>query len=95
LSNAVGIPEINTIANPDIFPNPTEGDFSLSCGMDDFRIDIFSELGKRVYSENRNSRSSLFDISGFRDGIYFFRITDNKSDPQGAAVTYTGKIIVK
>jgi len=65
----------------DIYPNPTEGDFSLvinSYASDVYHINILDMTGKQIYEDNfackSGENSKLIELSEIQGGIYMVRI---------------------
>jgi len=82
------IPECDFNNNVLIFPNPTNGIFTITdtFGKD---IEIFSIDGKLVYSEhNINTEFFTIDLSSLEKGVYIVKVKDNKK-------IKSGKIIIK
>lgn len=59
-----------------VFPNPTNGNFTikLSNNLKFINVFVFNTLGKKVLTSN----TSNIDISSFSKGIYFTKIKTNK-----------------
>ena len=93
-TNGGGITGINSIYNStstvSIFPNPTStlltiqiiSDKNQSC-----QFILSNSLGEKIISRSLMGKTSVIDLSGYADGIYFYKVTDH--DNQIA----TGKII--
>lgn len=64
-----------------VFPNPTNGIFTIS--METFHFDseylIYNVLGKLIQQNNINSITTLVDLSKHPDGIYFIKIKESSS----------------
>lgn len=65
-----------------IYPNPSDGKFTISCGNSDIkRIDIYNVLGEKIYSDSefKGKTSSNINIFCSSKGIYFIRLlTDDE-----------------
>lgn len=62
-----------------IYPNPNNGIFTLkSNDASKYSVTIFNILGKIVYSEeNISEENHIFDISNYKNGLYFLKIIKN------------------
>jgi hypothetical protein len=74
----------------DIFPNPSQGVFSIQAAEKISSIEIFDVIGQRVYSKMVNANYATFDLSNQSKGIYFYQIRMN-----GNEGVETGKVILK
>lgn len=62
----------------DVFPNPTEGIFSVTVVSPrhaDYRFDVFDVLGKQLKSIATNKNEIAIDLSQFANGVYTLRVT--------------------
>ncbi|MBA3723221.1 MAG: Ig-like domain-containing protein [Parachlamydiaceae bacterium] len=79
----------NAIQNLSIHPNPAD-DFVILEGIgNNSQIELFDILGKKIVSQLISANETKIDISGFSQGIYFFKITENH------ATVSCGKLIKK
>ena len=70
-----------------LYPNPSNGIFSIQMeNVKNYSIEIYSTLGKVVYSINDNSESTL-NINHLQTGIYLIKITTDSN-------TKTKRIII-
>lgn len=70
-----------------LYPNPSNGIFSIEMeNVKKYSIEIYSTLGKVVYSKNNNSESTL-NINHLQTGIYLIKITTDSN-------TKTKRIII-
>jgi len=78
-----------TKANISIFPNPSNGTFTIK-GMDGISsIEVLNSLGQTVQTIDSNINSIVkIDLSN-RKGVYFVKLTDNSGD------LITKKVIIK
>ena len=73
----VGLEELNSITDVSVFPNPTQGDLSVSISVansQDFTISVINTLGQTVKEIKQNqSNGGIFkiDLSNSPAGIYF------------------------
>jgi leucyl aminopeptidase len=61
-------------ANTQVFPNPSNGTFSLNLGAGQWDVEIYDITGRKVY-ENRLDGSSVIDLGKCRKGVYFLKAT--------------------
>jgi len=72
-SQIVAIQYTNNNINTSIFPNPSNGVFTINTNSTILSYDITDNLGQLVHA----GTSSLFDISMLADGVYFIKIKLN------------------
>jgi hypothetical protein len=77
-----GIDELNASGDINVYPNPTDGKFTVSIdGIEgDVRMQILSSDGKMLYDEDFKVKSTMlkdFDASTFAKGVYHIRIMTN------------------
>jgi hypothetical protein len=60
-----------------IFPNPSEGVFTLELNEDFKQADliVFDILGKIVFSGKKLEASTQIDLSDYPTGMYFVKLT--------------------
>jgi len=89
-SGTTGTEEIaRQAANIKIFPNPSNGIFTLAQDFDRAEIEIFNLQGMKVYQSRNNSRLSKIDLSDQPVGIYIYRVgSENQAK-------ITGKLLVE
>ena len=72
-----------------IFPNPSDGNFTISCGsMKNSQLIVTNILGEIIYSANMNTDNAEINFTSEPKGIYFFQLLSNSN------VLRTGKIII-
>ncbi|MCX6295981.1 MAG: PKD domain-containing protein [Bacteroidetes bacterium] len=64
-----------SIAQINIFPNPSSGQFNFSGLENGNKIEVFDITGKLIYETIANNGLQTVDISEQAKGIYYFRIT--------------------
>jgi hypothetical protein len=65
-----------------IYPNPSV-DFvtvETGAGHGNYQYELYDAAGKVVYSVSNSEPVNRIDLSGFDNGLYFIRITDNKTN---------------
>ena len=79
---------INEVSNNsfefNIYPNPTEGQFTLivPTTREAMNVEVFDTKGQLIYSELMNavdSRINKVNIDQLSKGLYFVKVSDNKS----------------
>jgi hypothetical protein len=83
-------PQIFTAVNqnPDlafsVSPNPTSGSITISMAAlssaKESHIEIYNEIGEKVYSNSIFKTKTEIDISSQPDGIYFLKIVDRNGN---------------
>lgn len=78
-----------------VYPNPNNGEFSLSFFSNekaDYRIEIMNALGQKVYSETLNDFTGSYirqlTVTEFGQGIYTIGITNSKSETVKKMIVY-------
>jgi len=83
-SGLSGVEEITKKNSISIYPNPTDGHFSLNVndsGIEPNKIELISLDSRLVYSKVLKSNSSFsFDIQNLKSGVYFIKIHDKNSN---------------
>jgi len=92
LATSAAILPINQQVALKLFPNPTNGKFSIE-GMDvnlPINVEVFDMLGKNVYLKNNFDlqTSNQIDLTNFQKGIYVVKI-------QGGEKLYNMKIVIQ
>ena len=80
INSTAGIKEINNNVHIDIYPNPSNGVFNISCAkVKNMTIEIYNSLGDLVCSKLITNVSNYFDLSNQPAGLYFAKImSENK-----------------
>jgi hypothetical protein len=87
LTNIVGLPCFQPItitcgdlANPsfnelsfDFSPNPVADKLKVSCAKPLTYIEVYNELGQKLYSTTHNEKEVILDMSSFNSGIYLVK----------------------
>lgn len=61
-------------ANMKVYPNPTNGKFSIQLSQTNVHVEIIDMSGMKVYETVTTQKTEQFDISEFSDGYYIIRI---------------------
>ncbi len=83
----VGLNELNNIYGLNIFPNPNNGEFTISFNSSlksTFKIEITDAIGKQIYNENivdyKGTYSKRMNLSEFGKGVYTIKLTNDKNE---------------
>jgi uncharacterized repeat protein (TIGR03803 family) len=92
-TSSVGIANVTNDYKVSIYPNPTDGKFTLqiSEGNQDLKNEhllIYNQIGQVVFSTKTSLKNASIDISNQPNGIYFLKIQTEKN-------TYTEKFFIK
>lgn len=96
ISTPFGCPnaiEENISSNIKIYPNPTDGIFTLEMrgqdiGKTDYKIEIFNYLGQEIYDQEILMKKTEIDLSNKPKGIYFVLINTEER-------TYISKVVIQ
>ena len=90
-ADPVEVDERPTIARPtQVFPNPANDRFTIAIASDDLgsELEIYNAQGERVYRTSGIQQETVIDRSFLTSGIYFIKITNERS-------SFTGKIVLE
>lgn len=74
-------PEPVLLADPFIFPNPTNQSFSIGNSEGVISVEVFDYTGKLVkYVSRENASFNNIDMRQFDNGLYMIRVTRSKED---------------
>jgi uncharacterized repeat protein (TIGR03803 family) len=81
---STSINNITKTGNAMLYPNPNNGQFALKLSgiSSESVIEVYTELGEKVYSENLPSNLSFhsINIGSQPNGVYLYRITDGNGN---------------
>jgi hypothetical protein len=67
----------NTAGNVSVYPNPTNGEFTVQLnGNAAAIVEIMNELGQVVNAFTMTSSVRTVDMKNFESGVYFIRVTE-------------------
>ena len=84
----VGTPEQEANTDFSIYPNPVSNQMNITSATEMTQVEIFNQLGQRVYSQVVKNTYFNLNTSEFNSGVYYVRITTD----QGVA---TEKVMVR
>lgn len=74
-----GIDDHTTSIATNVYPNPTNGRFTIHCETADIQsVSIYDVSGKMILRERINDAQGEIDLSGKSKGIYFLKIETNQ-----------------
>ena len=85
-TSGISVPDVETYIS--VFPNPSNGNFTIKNNGEISKLSIYDIVGKCVYV-NENIIGSKTDFSNFEKGVYLVQITTKDSD------VFTQKLIVE
>jgi hypothetical protein len=71
-----GINDINNEFKLNIFPNPTNGKFTLNLS-ENATVKIYSLIGSLIYDQEVH-KGQIIDLTNFQKGIYNVKVTTSK-----------------
>jgi len=84
VDHMITVKEINNDNFFEIYPNPSNGVFTINLkngNIQNYRISVLNQLGMKVYSDKiikLNNRLYQIDLSNYAKGIYFINISGNQ-----------------
>ncbi len=74
VSNASGINSISNSSSIKIYPNPTNGNYTISGLISGQYIEMYNYIGEKLNSAKTINSTMQFDITGNAEGVYLIRI---------------------
>jgi hypothetical protein len=84
----VGVPDVPQDMKITVYPNPVHDQLNITSGVKMTQVEIFNQLGQKVYGQVIKDTNFNMSTAGFNAGVYFVKITSD----EGIA---TKKIMVK
>jgi photosystem II stability/assembly factor-like uncharacterized protein len=88
----VGMDEMNTDINLNVYPNPTNEEVTITINgkksISKTELTIYNLVGEKIYSENLTAIVTKLNTEPFSAGIYFVRVRDGEK-------VYTQKLVVE
>jgi hypothetical protein len=75
-------------SNINVYPNPSNGIFTMDVDVIDYAVSVTNVLGQTVYSVTVSELSTIIDLSSFNKGIYTIKLTNTDN-------TISKKVIVE
>ena len=68
----------NNISNVSIYPNPTEGLFTVGLDQldDNSRVVVYTAVGQDIINQQLNTKQTVINLKEYNSGIYFVKITN-------------------
>jgi hypothetical protein len=83
--NGVGIIEESTLSYQ-IYPNPSNGFFTVSTDQEIYAIDFFNLTGEVIANYTNIQKQHSFNLTEFPNGIYLYRISAGDFTSQGKII---------
>ena len=92
-ASTVSIKELEKDNIVTIFPNPTDGKFTISIHStehESYSLTILNSLAQIIYSDrlSKTITNTEIDMSNFSKGIYWIKLSDGKDEVIKKIVTY-------
>jgi len=69
----------NTTVTDAVYPNPSNGTFSLNLGEGQWNVEVYDITGRKVY-ENRHNGHSALDLGPCQKGMYFLKAKNESQE---------------
>lgn len=76
-----------SIDNIKVFPNPVDSELHISGVEQEVNLSIVNILGEEIMSTIINKESTI-DVSSFKKGVYFMRISDSKTNNKTSVLRF-------
>jgi len=61
-----------------IYPNPATELVNIKSDYNISRVDVINFVGQTVYSSNVDSKITKIDVTGFKVGVYFVKVSTSE-----------------
>lgn len=89
LLGTTGIADANQNSSVHVFPNPSNGVFTIAGLEKENTIEIYDVVGQLVYETTSKSASEAIDVKNNGNGMYFYKVINNETKS-----ATTGKLTV-
>lgn len=88
-TNTTGIEETVYSNGLNIYPNPSNGTFTIESVLDINEINVYNAYGSLVLRKLINQSNNEIDLNSYGKGIYYVNVRYNND------TTYSGKVIIR
>lgn len=88
-NGAVGVEELKKSLLAQVYPNPSNGEFTVKAVKNFNSIEVLNVTGEKVYSAELNGTELNVNLENQPKGIYFYRLTSDNNTVK------TGKLIIQ
>ncbi|MBL7895859.1 MAG: T9SS type A sorting domain-containing protein [Bacteroidia bacterium] len=60
-----------------VYPNPSNGNLTVTVSLKDCIFEVYDVIGKKVMSQKLNENETKVDVSSLNNGTYLYKITQN------------------
>ncbi len=71
----VGVPETPQAVEFTVYPNPVTDNLNITSGEEMTQVDIFNQLGQKVFSQTVKNNHFNLNTKGYNAGVYYIRVT--------------------
>jgi photosystem II stability/assembly factor-like uncharacterized protein len=88
-NGSVGVQELKNSLLAQVYPNPSNGEFTVKAVKNFNSIEVLNVTGEKVYSAELNGTELNVNLEDQPKGIYFYRLTSSNNTVK------TGKLIIQ
>lgn len=88
-NGSVGVQELKNSLLAQVYPNPSNGEFTVKAVKNFNSIEVLNVTGAKVYSAELNGTELNVNLENQPKGIYFYRLTSDNNTVK------TGKLIIQ
>jgi hypothetical protein len=74
----VGVPDVPQDMKIAVYPNPVHDQLNITSGVKMTQVEIFNQLGQKVFSQIVKDTNFNLSTAGFNAGVYFVKITTDE-----------------